>query len=129
MEAPPTPAKQDKAALLSAFYGHLGRRITSLGRRSSFLIAFLASFLGFMASPLVRNADASAAERLGFVLRHPSLTTGLAGVVVLLWSQLARMRRADDLFTKIASPDAEPAPLQDQFVASPIESGTGKVCQ
>ena len=45
MDAPPTPAKQDKAALLAAFYGHLGRRITSLGRRSSFLIAFLASFL------------------------------------------------------------------------------------
>ena len=121
MDAPPTPAKQDKAALLAAFYGHLGRRITSLGRRSSFLIAFLASFLGFTASPLVRNADASAAEKLGFVLRHPSLTTGLAGVVVLLWSQLARMRRADDLFTKIASPDAEPAPLQDQFVASTID--------
>src|SRR3954470_2891451 len=121
MDAPPAPAKQDKAALLAALYGHLGRRITSLGRRSSFVIAVLASFLGFTASPLVRNADASAAEKLGFDLRHPSLTTGLAGVVVLLWSQLARARRADDLFTQIAFSDTEPAALQDQFVASTID--------
>jgi hypothetical protein len=70
VDAPSTPPKQDKAALLAAFYGHLGRRITSLGRRSSFLIAFLASFLGFTASPL-RNSDAVAAEKLGFVVRPP----------------------------------------------------------
>ena len=30
-------------------------------------------------------------------------------------------RKVDDLFTQIASSDAQPAPLQDQFVASTID--------
>jgi len=44
VDAPPTPPKQDKAALLCALYGYLGARIDSVGRRSSLLMAFLASF-------------------------------------------------------------------------------------
>src|SRR4051812_43838853 len=84
-------------------------------------MAFLASFLGFAISPLLKNADASAAEKLLFILLHPSLTTGIAGMIVLLWSELARVRRADDLFTKIAFSDLEIGLLQDQFVKSPID--------
>lgn len=121
MDAPPTPPKQDKAALLAALYGYLGGRIDSIGRRSSLMMAFLASFLGFAISPLMKNADASAVERLRFTLDHPSLAVGIAGMIVLLWSELARVRRADDLFTKVAFSDAEIGPLQDQFVKSPID--------
>ena len=121
MAASPIHPKQDKAALLSALYGYLGGRIDSVGRRSSLLMAFLASFLGFAISPLVKSADTSQAEKLRFVLLHPSLMIGIAGMVVLLWSELARVRRADDLFTKIAFSDLEIGPLQDQFVQSPID--------
>jgi hypothetical protein len=116
-----TPPKQDKAALLSAFYGYLGGRLDSIGRRASLLMAFLASFLGFAVSPLVRNPEIGEAEKLHFVLRHPSLTLGIAGMVVLLWSELARVRRADDFFSRIAFSDADLGPLQDQFIATPID--------
>ena len=84
-------------------------------------MAFLASFLGFAVSPLVRNPEIGEAEKLHFVLRHPSLTLGIAGMVVLLWSELARVRRADDLFTKIAFSDVELGPLQDQFLTASID--------
>jgi hypothetical protein len=116
VDAPPTPPKQDKAALLSALYGYLGARIDSVGRRSSLLMAFLASFLGFALSPLMRTSDTSVSEKLQFTLSHPSLAVGIAGMIVLLWSELARVRRADDLFTKIAFSDVEIGPLQEQFL-------------
>jgi hypothetical protein len=121
VDVPPTPPKQDKAALLSALYGYLGGRIDSIGRRASLLMAFLASFLGFAISPLMKKADATAGERLQFVLYHPSLTVGIAGMIVLLWSELARVTRADDLFTKMAFSDVEIGPFQDQFVKSAID--------
>jgi hypothetical protein len=121
VDVPPLPPKQDKAALLSALYGYLGARIDSVGRRSSLLMAFLASFLGFALSPLMRTSDTSVAEKLRFTLPHPSLAVGIAGMIVLLWSELARVRRADDLFTKIAFSDVELGPLQDQFVTSAID--------
>lgn len=65
MTAPPVPAhpKQDKAALLAAFYGYLGGRIDSVARRSSLLMAFLASFLGFAMSPLMKRDAASVSEK------------------------------------------------------------------
>jgi hypothetical protein len=121
VDAPPPPPKQDKAALLCALYGYLGARIDSVGRRSSLLMAFLASFLGFALSPLMRTSDTSVSEKLQFTLSHPSLAVGIAGMIVLLWSELARVRRADDLFTKIAFSDVEIGPLQDQFVTSTID--------
>jgi hypothetical protein len=121
VDVPPPPPKQDKAALLSALYGYLGARIDSVGRRSSLLMAFLASFLGFALSPLMRTSDASVAEKLRFTLSHPSLAVGIAGMIVLLWSELARVRRTDDLFTKIAFSDVEIGPLQEQFVTSAID--------
>ena len=120
MDAPTHP-KQDKAALLSALYHYLGGRINSVARRSSLLMAFIASFLGFAISPVVRAADASGADKLVYVLRHPSLTIGIAAMIILLWSELARVQRADDLFTRIAFSDVEIGPLQDLFVASPID--------
>jgi len=121
VDAPPPPPKQDKAALLSALYGYLGARIDSVGRRSSLLMAFLASFLGFALSPLMRTSDTSVSEKLQFTLSHPSLAVGIAGIIVLLWSELARVRRADDLFTKIAFSDVEIGPFQEQFVTSTID--------
>ena len=84
-------------------------------------MAFLASFLGFAVSPFVRNSDIAEVEKLQFVLRHPSLTIDIVGMVVLLWSELARVRRADDLFTKIAFSDVELGPLQDQFLTASID--------
>jgi len=122
VDAPSTPPKQDKAALLSALYGYLGGRIDSIGRRASLLMAFLASFLGFAISPLMKNADTSAAEKLQFILLHPSLTVGIAGMIVLLWSELARVMRADDLFTQMAFSDVPIDPLQDHFIQSTIDS-------
>ena len=42
-------------------------------------------------------------------------------MIVLLWSELARVRRADYLFRKIAFSDVELGPLQDQFVTLAID--------
>jgi hypothetical protein len=84
-------------------------------------MAFIASFLGFAISPLVRSADTSETEKLTYILRHPSLTIGIAAMIILLWSDLARVQRADDLFTLIAFSDSEIGPLQEQFISSPID--------
>jgi hypothetical protein len=121
VDAPPTHPKQDKAALLAALYGYLGGRIDSVARRSSLLMAFIGSFLGFAISPLVRNAETSELEKLAYVLSHPSLTIGIGAMIILLWSELARVQRADDLFTRIAFSDSEIGALQDLFVKSPID--------
>lgn len=113
--------KQDKAALLAALYHYLGGRIDSIARRSSLLMAFLASFLGFAMSPLMRRETASASEKFDFIIYHPSLLIGVGGMVILLWSELARVRKADDLFSRIAFSDTDIDQLQSQYIESSID--------
>ncbi|MGY2051626.1 hypothetical protein [Methylobacterium sp. JK268] len=119
---PPSYPKQDKAALLAAFYQYLGGRLDAVARRSALLMAFLASFLGFAVSPLMRGRPSPLAETAAFTASHPSLWAAVAGMVVLLWSELARVRRAADLFSRAAFTETDLAPLQDAFVEAPIDA-------
>ncbi|ACA15504.1 hypothetical protein M446_0955 [Methylobacterium sp. 4-46] len=118
----PSHPRQDRAALLAAFYQYLGGRLDSVARRSSLLMAFLASFLGFAVSPLMRGGTTPILEKAAFAASHPSLWAGVAGMVVLLWSELARVRRSADLFSRIAFAEDDLAALQERFVASPIDT-------
>lgn len=113
--------KQDKAALLAALYHYLGGRIDSVARRSSLLMAFLASFLGFAMSPLMRRETMSVDEKLSFIISHPSLLIGVSGMVILLWSELARVRKADDLFSRMAFSEFDIVQIQDQYITAPID--------
>ncbi|MGH1574937.1 hypothetical protein ACRAWG_35245 [Methylobacterium sp. P31] len=119
---PPTPAKIDKAALLGSFHSYLGGRIDTIGRRSALLMAFLASFLGVATSPVLKGVDPASSTKVMFALSHPSIPVGIVGMVVLLWSELARVRTADDLFTRIAFTDVELGALQDQYVEAHVDA-------
>ena len=121
-QAPSPPATIDKAALLAALYGYLGGRIDSVGRRSSLLMAFLASFLAFAATPVLREQGTTAGSKMQFALSHPSILIGLLGMLVLMISELARIKASDDLFTKIAFTDADLAALSETYTTSPIGS-------
>ena len=103
-------------------YQYLGGRIDSVGRRSSLLMAFLASFLAFAASPMLRDQGTNTASKLQFAISHPSMFVGLVGMVVLLWSELARIQASDDLFTKIAFTEADLAPLRQTYTSSHIDA-------
>ena len=110
--------KTDKAQLLGHFYGYIGGRIDSLSRRSSLLMVFLASYLGFVSSPLLKGEIATAAAKFEYALRHPSIVLGIAGILVLLWSELARTTESDDLFSRIVFTDHELGPLQNLYVST-----------
>jgi hypothetical protein len=121
-QTPPVPVKIDKSALLASFHAYLGGRIDTVGRRSSLLMAFLASFLSFAASPVLKGSDVASSAKMMFALSHPSILVGIAGMVVLLWSELARVHARDDLFTGIAFTDAELSSFQDKFVEAHIDA-------
>lgn len=112
----PTAVKIDKAALLASFHAYLGGRIDTIGRRSSLLMVFLASFLGVATSPLLKGTDAASSAKLTFALLHPSVPVAIVGMVLLLWLELARVGISEDLFTRIAFTDVELRSLQEQYV-------------
>src|SRR5918993_1139623 len=72
----PSLPKTDKAQLLGHFYGYLGGRIDSLSRRSSLLMVFLASYLAFASSPLLKGEIITAGAKLEYALRHPIDSAG-----------------------------------------------------
>jgi hypothetical protein len=108
--------KADKAQLLGHFYGYLGGRIDSLSRRSSLLMVFLASYLGFVSSPVLKGEIATSGAKLEYALSHPSIVLGIIGVLVLLWSELARIRPTDDLFSRIVFTDHNLGLLQSMYI-------------
>jgi hypothetical protein len=114
----PSLPKTDKAQLLGHFYGYLGGRLDSLSRRSSLLMVFLASYLGFASSPVLKGEMATASAKLVYALSHPSIVLGIVGVMVLLWSELARIRESDDLFSKIVFTDQKLDPLQTMYITA-----------
>lgn len=79
-----TSPKTDKAQLLGHFYQYLGGRIDSVSRRSSLMMAFLASFLAFATSPLLKDNMITASGKLQYALSHPSIVLSLADVFLLL---------------------------------------------
>jgi hypothetical protein len=93
--------RPDKALVLSGLHQYLGGRIDSVGRRAAFTMALLGSFLGFISSPLVRN-ETSLSAKVAFLLAHPSFLVGIAAMITLLMAEIARIKRSDDLLTRIA---------------------------
>jgi hypothetical protein len=114
----PSLPKTDKAQLLGHFYGYLGGRIDSLSRRSSLLMVFLASYLAFASSPLLKGEIVTAGAKLEYALSHPSILLGIIGVMVLLWSEVARVRDSGDLFSKIVFSDQKLGPLQTMYITA-----------
>jgi hypothetical protein len=113
--------KVDKSNLLSASMHYTQARLESVGRRASNTMIFLGSFLAFATSPLFHGEPATAEAKWRFALSHPSVLVGLLGLVVLLWSEIARVRRAEDMFSRIVFSDADLAPLRLRFVEAPID--------
>lgn len=114
--------KADKAQLLGHFYGYLGGRIDSVSRRSSLLMVFLASYLGVVSSPLLKGELPTAGAKIEYVLNHPSVLLGIMGILVLLWSELARTTQSDDLFSRIVFGDHQLQPLQNMYLSLPSDA-------
>ena len=97
----PDAQRIDKAAVLTGFYAYLGARIDSVGRRAAFMMALLGSFLGIASAAMIKGQSASIEEKLFFLFTHPSILVGLAAMVVLLGSEIARLKASDDLLSRI----------------------------
>lgn len=100
----PDAQRTDKAGVLNAFYSYLGGRLDSVGRRASFMMALIGSFLG-IASATLTKGQLSIHDKLIFLFSHPSILVGLAAMVVLLVSEVARVKASDDLFSRIGFSD------------------------
>jgi hypothetical protein len=71
-----------------------------VARRASVTMVLLGSFLGYASTAVIKN-DGGMAAKLTFALTHPSVLIGLAGMFFLLWCEMAKVKRADDLITRI----------------------------
>src|SRR5689334_17546455 len=121
--------RMDKAALINGLYSYLGSRIDSVGRRASFMMALIGSFLGIAAASIVRGEALSLEMRLRFLAHHPSILFGIAALAVLMFGEIARIRRSDDLWTRIAFSDEPLQPIHEKFVTAPVNGLFGEVIQ
>ena len=101
----PDPQRTDKAVLLNGFYFYMGGRLESVGRRASFMMALLGSFLGLASASITKGQTVSVEEKLAFLLSHPSILVGLVALVVLLFSEVAKFKASDDLLSRIGFSD------------------------
>jgi hypothetical protein len=122
----PSIPRPDKAILLGAFYQYLGGRIDSVGRRASFTMALIASFLGFVSSPIVRG-ESTMAAKWSFVLAHPSLLIAIVAMLLLLAAEIARIKPSDDLLTRIAFSNDDPATLRQAYADASAEELFGEM--
>lgn len=99
--AQPDAQRTDKAAILNGFYTYLGGRIDSVGRRASFMMALIGSFLGVASASLTKGELVSIQAKAVFLFSHPSILVGLAAMVVLLFSEIAKVKMSDDLLSRI----------------------------
>jgi hypothetical protein len=123
---PDTP-RVDKAVVLSSFYSYLGSRLDSVGRRASFMLALLGSFLGVASASITRGQPASIAEKLLFLLSHPSILFGIAAIIVLLISEIAKIKPSDDLLSRIGFSDDVIGSLHQTYADSTINDLFGEM--
>jgi hypothetical protein len=83
-------------------------------------MGFLASFLAFASSSLVQSERATQTI-IQFLLLHPSVCVGLTAIGALMWAELGRTRKSDDLFTRIGFGDGDYQGAQADFVAATID--------
>jgi hypothetical protein len=101
MQSLPDAQRTDKASVLNGFYTYLGARVDSVDRRAAFMMALLGSFLGVASAAITKGQFGSIEEKLVFLFTHPSILVGLVAMVVLLLSQIAKIKRSDDLLSRI----------------------------
>ena len=92
----PDAQRTDKAAVLNSFHMYMGGRLDSVGRRASFMIALIGSFLGVASAAITKRQSVSVWEKLAFLLSHPSILVGLVAMVILLFSEVAKIQASDD---------------------------------
>lgn len=117
----------DKAGLINGLYSYLGSRLDSVGRRASFTMALLGSFLGIATASIVRGETASLHDRLLYLAHHPSIVVGVVAMAVLMLGETARIKSSDDLWTRIAFSDEPLQPLHDKYVTSTVSELFGEV--
>jgi hypothetical protein len=117
----------DKAALLNGFYLYLGGRIDSVGRRASFMMALLGSFLGVASAAITHGQPTSMATKLAFLLTHPSILTGIAAMGTLLLSEIAKISTSNDLFSRIGFSDEATPALQTIYRDATINELFGEL--
>jgi hypothetical protein len=123
---PDTP-RVDKAALLQGFYLYLGGRLDSVGRRASFTMALLGSFLGVASASITRSEPASLMAKLSFLLSHPSILVGIMAMAVLLISEIAKIKPSDDLLTRIGFSDEAISGLHNAYLNATINDLFGEM--
>ena len=125
----PTPdvPKVDKAVVLNGFYMYLGSRLDSVGRRAAFTMALLGSFLGVATASITRSQPASLEAKIWFLLSHPSILFGVASMIVLLISEIAKIKRSDDLLSRIGFSDEAIGGLQKTYNEATINDLFGEL--
>src|SRR5688500_4011908 len=96
MPSLPDTQRTDKASVLNGFYTYLGARVDSVDRRAAFMMALLGSFLGVASTAITKGQFGSIGEKLVFLFSRPSILIGRVAMVVLLLSQIAKIKRSDD---------------------------------
>lgn len=119
----------DKAAVLNSFYLYLGGRLDSVGRRAAFTMALLGSFLGVATSSITRAQPMSLEAKLWFLLSHPSILVGIASMIVLLISEIAKIKPSNDLLSRIGFTDEAVSALHQAYVSSTINDLFGEMIQ
>ncbi len=123
---PPDTPRIDKAAILSGFYAYMGARLDSVGRRAAFMMAFIGSFLG-IASATLTKGQMSLEQKLLFLVSHPSILIGLAAMIVLLASEVARIKASDDLLSRIGFSDKPVEDLHRTYANATINDLFGEM--
>jgi len=116
---PDTP-RVDKTAVLNGLHSYLGSRIDSIGRRASFMMALLGSFLGIAAGAIMHQQAATFGDKLAYFMRHPSIVVGIVAMALLLMGETAKIKNSSDLYSRIAFSDEPVADLHQTFVGTPI---------
>ena len=110
----------DKTALLNGLHSYLGSRIDSIGRRASFMMALLGSFLGIAAGTIMHKQAASIPDKLLYLIQHPSIIIGIVAMAVLLLGETAKIQQSKDLWSRIAFSNESVTDLHQSFVGSSI---------
>lgn len=117
----------DKAAILNSFYLYMGGRLDSVGRRASFMMALLGSFLGVASAAITHGQPISIAAKVAFLLTHPSILTGIAAMGTLLFSEIAKISQSGDLFSKIGFSEEATSALHTTYVNASINELFGEM--
>jgi len=125
--SPADSVRVDKAVVLNGFYLYLGGRLDSVGRRAAFTMALLGSFLGVASASITRNQSATLQDKLVFLLTHPSILFGIAAMITLLVSEIAKIKRSNDLLARIGFSSESADRLNEVYSTATINELFGEM--